>query len=538
MSSRSSRLRFPPIGDDERQAHSSGVVERARRAFAGKRLLVVDDDAAQRVTTRHKLQPLGVQVDQAADGQRALEALGRQRYDLVLLDLNMPVLDGYALAQRIRRGQVPANRDVRIVAYTSEPAHLASVKTRKAGMDGFVSKPCAQLPLLQALHHALDHPAWHDGPDPALAGRRVLVADDSPTNRKAVTAYLRHAGVTVEEAGHGREVLDHLQGPQRWDAVLMDINMPGMDGLETSQAIRAGARAWRDIPIIALTAHSDQRTVQAARSAGMNDFLTKPVDASVLYAKLGQLVGGQAAPLPPYSPFSRSAAAPATAGGLLDAERLESYRRMGMLEELLQDYVPEIARLVTRLEQSAAAQDLQATLDALHSLLGMSGEAGAQALCRMVRRIYVPMIEERAWPAAPGWASQVAELAAETELALKAYGSPRARGQPRLRSECGPDTPGARRPCLHPLRGRRTGFPQMVCPCLRRRIHRGHGRRRRRGAGRAGRTRPRVLGAGHRLPHARARRDEAAARGAARFSPPGAPAGDGLCRKRRWRSPP
>lgn len=418
-------LSFPPIGDDERQAHSSGVLEQARRAFAGKRLLVVDDDAAQRVTTRHKLQPLDAQVDQAADGQRALEALGRKRYDLVLLDLNMPVLDGYALAQRIRRGQVPENRDVRIVAYTSEPAHLASVKTRKAGMDGLVSKPCAQLPLLRALHHALDHPAWQDGPDPALAGRRVLVADDSPANRKAVTAYLRHAGATVEEAGHGREVLDHLQGHQRWDAVLMDINMPGMDGLETSQAIRAGARAWRDIPIIALTAHSDQRTVQAARSAGMNDFLTKPVDASVLYAKLGQLVGGHAAPLPPYSPFSRSSAAPAAAGALLDAERLESYRRMGMLEELLQDYVPEIARLVTRLEQSAAAQDLQATLDALHSLLGMSGEAGAQALCRMVRRIYVPMIEERAWPAAAGWASQVAELAAETEQALKAYGSPR-----------------------------------------------------------------------------------------------------------------
>jgi len=415
-------LSFPVVREEESQSHRLGVLDQARAAFAGKRLLIVDDDAAQRMTTRHKLLPLGAQVDQAADGQRALEALGRQRYDLVLLDLNMPVLDGYALAERIRRGQVPGNRDVRIVAYTSEPAHLASVKTHKAGMDGFVSKPCAQLPLVQALHHALEHPAWHAWPDAMLAGRRVLLADDSPPNRKAVAAYLRHAQATVAEVGHGRAVLEHLQGPHGWDAILMDINMPGMDGLETAQAIRASAMAWRNIPIIALTAHSDRRTVGAARAAGMNDFLVKPVEAAVLYEKLGQLIGGDHPRAVPCVSFAPNAVAD-TAGALLNFDRLESYRRMGMLEELLQDYLPEIARLVATLVSCAAAQDLQATLDTLHSLLGMSGEAGAQALCQTVRRIYVPMIEERAWPQACGWTAQIEVLAAQTEVALKAYGA-------------------------------------------------------------------------------------------------------------------
>ena len=197
----------------------------------------------------------------------------------------MPLLDGYALAEKIRQGQAPANRNVRIVAHTSEPAHLAVVKTQKAGMDGFVGKPCAQLPLVEALQQALTHPAATVQPDATLlAGRRILVADDSPFNRLAVAAYLQHAGATVVEAPHGPAVLAQLPTCGAWDAILMDINMPGMNGLETTQAIRSSGMAWHDVPIIALTAHSDEATVRAAQAAGMNDFITKPVDSVTLYA--------------------------------------------------------------------------------------------------------------------------------------------------------------------------------------------------------------------------------------------------------------
>lgn len=412
-------LSFPLIAEEEREAHRAAVFDGARAAFAGKRLLIVDDDAAQRTTTRHKLQPLGAAIDQASGGQRALEALASQRYDLVLLDLNMPVVDGYAVAERIRQGEVPLNRAVRIVAYTSEPAHLATVKTQKAGMNGFVSKPCAQLPLVQALQHALEHSPTAPESGSLLAGRRVLLADDSSHGRKAVAAYLKHAGALVTEAAHGAAVLDLLQGPHRWDAILMDISMPGMDGLDAARAIRASAESWRDIPIVALTAYSDQGTVQAARSAGMNDFLVKPVDAGVLYEKLLRLTSGAAV-----APASQPTAPPTPGGGmLLNLERLESYRRMGMLRELLDDYVPEIARLVGELDRSASGQDFQRSLDLLHSLLGTSGEAGAQSLYQLVRGIYVPMIESHSWPASQGWVEQIASVAADTEAALKRFGA-------------------------------------------------------------------------------------------------------------------
>ena len=417
-------LRFPPVGDKESETYRANVLERARTAFAGKRLLIVDDDAAQRITTRHKLAPLDVQVDQAADGARALEALVKHRYDLVLLDLNMPVLDGYAVATRIRQGEAPANRNVRIVAYTNEPAHLASVKTQKAGMDGFVSKPCAQLPLVQALHHALDHPRAE--PDPMLAGRRVLLADDNPYNRKAVAAYLKQAGATVLEASHGDAVLAHLRLPERCDAILMDINMPGMNGLETTQAIRGSGMPGSDVPIIALTAHSDQAMLGAAREAGMDGFITKPVEAAMLYQTLRKLVSGGRTTIPAVA--VRRSADTHKDVKLLDLDRLESYRRIGMLDELLSDYVPEIARLVARLENSVANQDLPQALDALHSLLGMSGEAGGAALYQTVRAIYVPMVETRSWPAQAGWLEQISAITLQTEHALKAHTAAQAAG--------------------------------------------------------------------------------------------------------------
>ena len=414
-------MRFPPVDALQSESLRDGVLDRARAMLRGRRVLIVDDDAAQRLTTRHKLLTLGAEIDQAADGRRALDQLAQHEYDIVLLDLNMPVVDGYEFAERVRAGQVRGMRDVAIVAYTSDPAHLASVKTRKAGMDAFVAKPASQLELVRAMLEGLDHAKATRWPA-ALAGRRIVVADDSAHSRKAVSAYLRHAGVIVVECEHGQAVIDALHSGVRPDAVLLDINMPGLDGLQTAGALRAVGSEYARIPLVALTAQSDSRTVLAAQAAGMSDFIAKPVEAPVLYEKLARLISGTAASaaLAP----ATSAVAAGSADLLLNTERLESYRRIGMLGELVDDYLPGIAGLVGKLQRHASNEDLEACIDTLHSLLGMSGEAGAQALYQAVRRVYVPMVETRSWPAQPGWVQQVAVLGAETERALKAYAAP------------------------------------------------------------------------------------------------------------------
>lgn len=417
-------LRFPPVAQVDAQASHAAVLAQARALFLGRRILLVDDDAALRLTTRHKLAPLGATLDEAADGHRALQMLARERYDVVLLDLNMPAMDGYTLAAHIRQGAVPGNRHVALVAHTSEPAHVAGVKVRKAGMDGFVGKPSDQLVLVQALQQALERPAAAAGAD-LLAGCTVLLADDSAWNRKAVAAHLRHAGAEVVEASHGREVLDCLAARTHWDALIMDINMPGMNGLETARAIRANAPVFAGLPIIALTAHSDTATVNAARDAGMNDFITKPVDVALLYTLLCRHTGRAVRPV------TQGILAPTgTIDDLLDARRLENYNRLGMIDELLGDYLPEMARLVDRLDEAVAQRDLEAGLDALHSLLGMSGEAGAAALHQRVRSYYVPMVEGRGWPDGDDWPVEIRALAVRTEVALRHY----AQSVPRLRA--------------------------------------------------------------------------------------------------------
>lgn len=412
-------LSFAPVKAGDGRAQQAMVLERARSVLAGKRVLIVDDDPALRLTARHKLQRLGMETDQASGGQRALEALSQRTYDLMLLDLNMPLLDGYAVAQCVREGKCGLNRDMAIVAYTSEPAHVAGVKTRKAGIDGFLSKPAEQLRLAQTLADALRSATARAQPA-QLAGRRILLADDSPHNRRAVAAYLRHAGATVVEADHGDAVLELLADGGAWGAVLMDINMPGRNGLDTARAIRAMPAPLASVPILALTAYSDEATVRAAQDAGMSDYITKPVEAAVLYEHLRDLVPGNPRANAPLKPtFSAVAAGPSDQ--LLNTDRLESYRRIGMLGELLDDYLPEIAGLVGKLQRQFAQDDFRACLDTLHSLLGMSGEAGAQALYQAVRRVYVPMVETLGWPQQGGWVGQVAALAADTEKALKAY---------------------------------------------------------------------------------------------------------------------
>jgi len=371
----------------------------------------------QRMATRQKLGLLTMTAElaEAEDGQMALNMLASQRYDIVLLDLRMPGLDGFTVAERIRREPGP-NQDVRIMAYTSEPAHLVREKALRRGMDAFVSKPCAQLPLLTALQTLVQ-----EGPRAVvgqLEHRRILVADDNAFNRKAVTAYLRSAGATVVEAEHGQAVIDHLHRSGTFDAVVLDLHMPVMDGLEVTRLVRSSETRWANIPIIAVTARSDESAVAAARAAGMNGFLVKPVEPALLYEELGKLAADRDSAehvfLHPPAPAQQADES------LLNLPRLESYRRLGMLGELLNDYVPEMARLVARLSVATGRGDREGAITVLHSLLGMSGEAGVQALYRRVRQVYVPLLEQDQWPA-EGWLTDLQQLADRSHEALKAY---------------------------------------------------------------------------------------------------------------------
>ncbi|MEJ7932440.1 response regulator [Ramlibacter sp. AN1015] len=405
-------MRFPTIPLAEQEEHLAAVLAQARAVLAGRRLLLVDDDSAQRLATRHKLRRMDLEVDEAGEGRRALEMLAYERYDLVLMDLRMPVLDGWQLAGHIRGGKVPLNTDVRLVAHSSEPEQAARLKARRAGLDGFVAKPSSEATLARALAGALSRPSSTS--KRVLEGRRVLLADDNPLNRRAMAAFLVDAGAVVQEAEHGADVLSQLDAGEAIDVVLLDLHMPGLGGLQTVRRIRDSAKAWASVPVVALTAESGDAARKAARAAGMNAFLVKPVPPEILCSTLSRMLAGErtAPGVTDAEPQGES---------LLNAQRLESYRRLGLLDDLVTEYFPEIHRLLDALGTAIEQRALPKAQELLHSLLGLSGEAAAQALHQAVRRIYVSVREEQRWPATADWLAQLRTLASRSEAALREF---------------------------------------------------------------------------------------------------------------------
>jgi CheY-like chemotaxis protein/HPt (histidine-containing phosphotransfer) domain-containing protein len=247
-----------------------------------------------------------------------------------------------------------------------------------------------------------------------LAGCRILLACDIAS----LTDALQRAGADVLKARAGAPLPEQLRAAQGVHAVVLVLDAPGADDVAAARAIRAAGEPWSATPLLGLAANPDA-FADAAAAAGIDGLLPRPVETTLLYETLARLITtgatrGQAAASEP----------PET---LLNLQRLDSYKRLGMLDELVHDYLPEMTRLLAALHDAAAEADVQASLAALHSLLGMSGEAGAQGLYQHVRKLYVPLLEHGRWPAAADWLPQLQQLASRTEEALKAYCAQQAR---------------------------------------------------------------------------------------------------------------
>ncbi|MFM0039609.1 hybrid sensor histidine kinase/response regulator [Paraburkholderia strydomiana] len=425
-------LRFPVVSKDEADDYERRIFERAAPVFQGKRILIVDDDAGQRARTRRALTKAGAYVSEAENGEIALTTLRRSSpYDLVLMDISMPVLDGYAATERIRADHECPNRSVLIAAYTAEPGNAVRVHARRAGMDEIISKSASVQELISALQALFENGARHhlsqrsDG----FAGKSILIADDDTYSRLISKAYLERCGATVLEAEHGQAVLARLQEDGVIDAILMDINMPGMSGVETTASIRARTDAYAQVPIIALTGQSDIESVQACLAAGMNEVMIKPVQAGSLHACLTRQFAPQSASDSPdasaqqdlpATPESAGQLAPIPDDDLLDEEHLEELVALDLLDETFLNGIEQIRSLIARLTTSVAALDIKATHSALHVLLGVSGNIGAKALHRFARQIY-PRVIDGEWPTEPDWLAHIGTLGGRSADALQKY---------------------------------------------------------------------------------------------------------------------
>lgn len=276
----------------------SGEEESGAGELAGRPVLVVDDDHITCINATELLKGLGMRscwVSSGREAVRSVEAAHEQNDDFfaVILDWMMPGMDGMDTVKAIRKTM---GKNVPIIVVSAYDYSEIEEDFILAGADAFITKPLFKSKMLHILQTFITEGAEMEADVPApasqpLSGKRVLLAEDNDINREIAVELLRMRDVSVDTVENGKRAVEAFEAsaPGDYDAVLMDIQMPVMNGYEAAEAIRTIKRKdAKTIPILALTANAFAGDVGKARSSGMNDHIAKPIDPEHLYSVLQQ----------------------------------------------------------------------------------------------------------------------------------------------------------------------------------------------------------------------------------------------------------
>jgi CheY-like chemotaxis protein len=255
--------------------------------------LVVDDDVIICEQTSSILRDIGMIGEWVASGREAVERvrLNSQKsmfYDFILIDWKMPDMDGMETTRAIRKIVGP---DVTIIIISAYDWEAIEAEARAAGANLLISKPLFKSTLLSAFQRARGETEARKEPAPELdfTGRRVLLAEDNQINAEIAKSLLELRHFTVEVAPNGLKALEMFTSTPvgYYDAILMDVRMPIMDGLQAARNIRHWDKEdARTIPILAMTANAFDEDIEKSRAAGMNAHLSKPIEPELLYRTL------------------------------------------------------------------------------------------------------------------------------------------------------------------------------------------------------------------------------------------------------------
>lgn len=283
--------------------------------LAGRRILAVDDNEVNRLVFEKQFKAFRIDGAVAEDASIALEMLraskGAGSFDAIIIDHMMPDMDGVALAKLIR--EIPGYRSVKLILSSSSGQVGTNVRARELGFDAAMPKPLGYGamagcigPLFGSERQAPKPSNARDQleltPDNSL---RILVVEDNQINLMLATTILKKAGHRADGASNGLEALSSIKS-RPYDLILMDMMMPEMDGLEATRAIRQLGGPRADIPIIAMTANAMKGDREKCLQAGMNDYLSKPIDRVKLFEKIDHWCGSGDASEPPTDMISTS----------------------------------------------------------------------------------------------------------------------------------------------------------------------------------------------------------------------------------------
>ena len=371
-------------------------------ALRGLRVLVADDDQDTQELLLRTLRPLAFEVAAVGSGQALLLELEKTitgktpPIDLVILDWKMPGLDGLETARQIktnpRLARVPA-----IFLLTAYGREELMAQTDSVGLDAFLVKPVDVSLLVNTIVEVFrgktDIPGAVRRLSPPescarapLQGARILVAEDNEINQQVIREILEYAGVEVSIASNGRQAMEMLAAQGEYHAVLMDIQMPEMDGYETTRGIRE-VMGRKDLPIIAMTAHALVSERVRCLDAGMNDHLAKPVDPDQVFATLAKWIklepDKERATVSPRC-VAKNEVAIVLPDSLPGVDLPAALRRIGgdstLLLQLLKIFRRDYLHAAEDVRRALEQDERLAAQKILHSLKGVAGNISATAL--------------------------------------------------------------------------------------------------------------------------------------------------------------
>jgi len=391
------------------------------KELEGVRVLIVDDNDTNREIIEHHTSSWKMENDSASGGPEALAKLqlahqNRQPFELLILDMRMPDMNGLEVVKRIKATSDIA--DVQIIMLTSVGMQGDTQLMRNGGCADYLIKPVRQLDLHTSLLKALCKDTEHESApfvtphtvveDRQLSGVHILVAEDNETNQEVISGMLTRMGCRVEIAPNGRLAVD-AAAQQSYDLILMDCQMPVMDGYQATAAIRlmAERQDWKNhIPIIALTANALEGDREKCLAAGMDDYLSKPFKQDEIFKILELWASGK-------QPDSEIDCSQSDMGAI-DSEKQQEAKRekedeifpesmdysvLNQLRDLQMEGQPDIIDkiknlyisstepLVAEVQEGMAANDLQVVQNTAHSLKSSSANVGALRLSEICKEL-------------------------------------------------------------------------------------------------------------------------------------------------------
>ncbi|MBF0295162.1 MAG: response regulator [Magnetococcales bacterium] len=397
--------------------------------YHGKRILVVDDNATAREVLTNYLETMSFHVESSTSGQEAMRILQRAKqagewFDVLCIDWKMPELDGLETLRLMRGhpGIVMPKATIMISAFGREEMNR---ETGELGIQAYLVKPVTPSQLLDALQTALNghdghHPASapplsrHAKPDPyRFQGVRVLVAEDNPINQQVAMELLQKVGIHVDVVENGQAAVDRVLGSRDlpYDAILMDIQMPVLDGYGATRAILSHCPDL-PTPIIAMTANAMPRDLEACKAVGMRDHVIKPIDVAHLFSVLKRHIPAKMPPVKPAVAGPRasknailSRLPPDSFPGLRVEEGLARIQGdEALYTRFVRLFLDEQAPTLTGVTEAMAHGQFPEAARLVHALKGVAGNLGAMELHRCAARLEEALVSpapEEALPLLP-----------------------------------------------------------------------------------------------------------------------------------------